>query len=773
MKIDRLFTLLPCSGLEDLRLDRNAEEAEELLSALSALWHPTLIDIAEAMPAWFPAAQPPQELSGSLIILPECCEALLPEGWLTGCETSGALVLRKLKHRWEMVEAALARLGGGTAVDADLAGDFHALGFCHFIVAVLTQKLRYMSNINEDALRTAVLAAAKAAVRGDLQSAHVQLQAAFDRLHEAREYFYPIEACLIDFTLAASTTLGESLRKELTDGLPRNLLVSGEVLEEMAQREPATLAVLKQAISKNSVAIVGGEFSEVPLPLLSPDAIEFHIRRGMEVYKHFLDQRPVVFGRRLFGLNLALPRILSKNGFTGAVHFTLDDGQFPTDNRSCIQWEGFDGTAIEALSRLPLDANRADCFFSLPEKLGNALEMDHPAAVAFAHWPGHVCPWYDDLRRIFSYSGVLGVFRTLDDYFQKAERAGQRVKYNADQYRSPYLKQDVAANRADCISRWVRYYRRRAIWETAQTLYTLAALAVKSTSPAADCGLATDFEKMLESVEGSLNPDRKTGAELDLRLEQTLETALRRFSQSLGGKFSSESSQISAQEGYLLVNACSFSQRLGVDLPELRVPPEIAEPVLAADESGAVVDMPGLGFAWIGCGEKNQFPPQSGKKKGWLFVKKRETSSPLAEDNILRNEFFEVIFDPHSGGIRAISDYRSRHPRLAQQLALRMTRAGLKDPASDVHYSIMSADEIRMLSPGPVCGEIQSSGKIMDREGGRLAGFRQTARIWRGSRVLELDIELDIERSPAQILGTRTTPADSPGATRQVHCIAA
>ena len=60
----------------------------------------------------------------------------------------------------------------------------------------------------------------------------------------------------------------------------------------------------------------------------------------------------------------------------------------------------------------------------------------------------------------------------------------------------------------------------------------------------------------------------------------------------------------------------------------------------------------------------------------------------------------------------------------------------------------MSADEIRITSPGPVFGEIVCSGKIIDREGRRLAGFRQTTRAWRGSRVLELEIELDVDRQP-------------------------
>jgi alpha-mannosidase len=759
MNIDNLSILLPCSSLADLRLDRGPEEAEELLSAWSALWHPALIDSAQTMPSWYPADQPPPDPAASLIILPDCCESLLPDGWLAAAEESGALLLRKLKHRAEMVSTALEYLeGNSTTVDPDLAADFLALGFCRFIVELLTQKLRYTSIINEEALRTAVLAAARAAVQGDIDYARSKLRSAFDRLHEGREYCYPIEAHFIDITLVASTTLGESLRKELAAGIPRNLLISGDVLQEIAQREPATLAVLKETLTNNSVTLVGGECTELPLPLLTPEAIESHLHRGIEVYKHILDRRPAVFGRRRFGLSLALPQILARTGFTAAVHLTLDDGQFPTGSQSCIEWEGFGGTAVDALARLPLDANRVDSFFRLPEKLGNALELDHPATIVFAHWPGHVCPWYDDMARIFSYSRVLGAFCTLDVYFQEAKLTCQRLRFKSDQYRSPYFAQEVAANRTDPISRWIRYYRRQAICEAAQALQTFAILTFKkpisesageSTSEKTADGFAANLKKLSASLEDTLNANSDANPDFDRIIQQTFDAALQRFAQSLTGE-SGKRLAVMQCDGYLLANPCSFSQRLGVDLPKLDRPPEVAEPVRVMDEKAAVVDLPGMGFAWIGASVEIRSSTGSGEKKGRLFGKKIKTHPPMAEENTLRNEFFDVTFDPHTGAIRAIRDDRSRHPRLAQQIALRMPQEGVQDLASDAQYSIMSADEIRITSPGPVFGEIVTSGKITDRQGRRIAGFHQTTRAWSGSRVLELEIELDVDRQPDQ-----------------------
>ena len=166
----------------------------------------------------------------------------MPEGWLLGAEASGALLLRKLKHRPEMVVAALEGLGGGPAqIDPDLAADFLALGFCRFVVELLTRKYRYMSNIDETALRAAVLAAAKAAVQGDMATARSELQSAFDRLHEAREYFYPVETRLIDSHLGRLHYHGRIVAQRIGAGRLRNLLVSAEVLEDMARREPDSL----------------------------------------------------------------------------------------------------------------------------------------------------------------------------------------------------------------------------------------------------------------------------------------------------------------------------------------------------------------------------------------------------------------------------------------------------------------------------------------------------------------------------------------------------
>ena len=111
----------------------------------------------------------------------------------------------------------------------------------------------------------------------------------------------------------------------------------------------------------------------------------------------------------------------------------------------------------------PIDAGRAASFLQLAEKLGDAMSLDQSATVVFAHWPGRASPWYDDLRRIAAYGSRAG--HVLDDRrLLRADTAwpASTPTIKPDEYRSPYLKQDAAAGRRDPISRWVRYFRRRA-----------------------------------------------------------------------------------------------------------------------------------------------------------------------------------------------------------------------------------------------------------------------------------------------------------------------
>src|SRR5205814_7626756 len=84
-------------------------------------------------------------------------------------------------------------------------------------------------------------------------------------------------------------------------------------------------------------------------------------------------------------------------------------------------------------------------------------------------------------------------------------------------------------------------------------------------------------------------------------------------------------------------------------------------PVYAADQHAgvqhAVVDVPAFGFVHL-------TPAVAAPRDKKELV--------LAEDGVLRNEFFEAIINPTTGSLAAIHEYKSRGNRLSQQLSLRM-----------------------------------------------------------------------------------------------------
>ena len=630
MNFQYLTVLMPCHSLEEFVAERPEDESEQLLSAWSALWHPALVAAAGKMPGWAPAAAPPLEPAGHLCVLPPCCEDLLPAAWLSDAEHAGAQVIRRLGHRGQIVAAALDSLGPhAPAVEPALAADFLALGFCHLAVELLTRKLRYSSQLDEPAFSSQLLAAAQQACEGDTEAARRHLQSAFDLLHHAREYFFPVEPRLVDLTLLASTTLGPSLRQELASGRPLSLLASGQLIEEMARREPASLQALREALSGGRVTLLGGEYSEPELALLPPEAIGRNLRRGLDAYQRHLGARPLYFARRRFGLSPLLPQILEKFGFRGALHATLDDGRFPSGDANRVRWEGLDGTALEAVQRIPDDANRAQTFLRLPQRLVGAVGSDQAAIVVLAHWPAQAAPWYHDLDRIAPYGSVLGSFATMADCFQQTAAGWQDAAYTADQYRSPYLSQAVAAGQSDPLSRWVRYFQRLAVAEAADTLAVLASLAggARAAQQAAEMPPHGNGDVDIDATDATSGkpaaekPPHCNGGELlaaedplDLTTHEprqaSLDAAVGELAAALAG------SQSAATRGVLLLNPLSFSRRIGLNVPDLPALP-------------AVVDVPPLGFAWIAPGTPSAEVP-SAPSKWSLFHRRPKEEPPLA-----------------------------------------------------------------------------------------------------------------------------------------------
>ncbi len=723
MKFEQLIVVLPCHSFHDFPMYHTGEEADGLLACYSALWHPALIAHTEKMPVWRRNDDDDQELQNRLIVLPKVCQDDAPGYWLDNARGKGAFVIegRETGGRAEIVAAALATLGDEQPhVDSELVADFLALGLAHLWTEVLTNQMRYSSMVDEGQFQTLLVAAATAAVAGDGETAREKLTACFDCLAQSKDHFYPVDVFLLDLTLVADTTLGPELAAEVARDRPTNLLISGDDLATVAREHPASLAAIRAALERGTLCLVGGETNaDLPIGLASADMLIEHLQSvGIRAYETVLGRRPKIYGRRSYGLSAVLPQVLNKLGFVGALHVSLDGGRLPHTYQNMLQWEGLDGTSIGAFARAPLDAAAAATFLSLPQQMGESMDHDHVAAICFAHWPGHASPWYDDVLRITKFGTVLGKFVTFEELFADAASSGEPSKYTVDEYRPPNFRRDVEAGKPDAISHFATAVRRHESKFCAATLKTLTDL-LRTDASAADVPANT--------TESSDAEDRDKDA-------AAISSAVNAFAAALP-----RDEKQPAQRGYLAANPYSFARTTAVETPLLEHPPAVVGAVKAAYEQDGrkqvIVEVPPLGYAWV-CADQAQ---------AW----KRPTTKPLVEENVLRNEHFEVHVHPETGGVQSVHNRKFRGNLFSQRLAMRLP--GPKPQPGEVwrpadkkiRYSEMVADSVEITDNSAVTAAITSHGKLLGAGGEVLATFQQTVSVFRTKPVLSFDVKLD------------------------------
>lgn len=700
MGLTKTIVLLPCHSLEDFPLHLTGSDADGLLAAWTALWHPVLLAATESIPAWYRADFPPENAAGTLYALPAVSEPLVNAGWVARATGEGGLVVRKFADRTALlrdVAAALAAAGhvsnaaafAAEPLDPELALDFMALGYAYLQVELLTRQMRYMSNLDELQVQREAVAGAKAALIGDIEAARKRLQQCFDVLLDARERFYPADNYLLDLTLVADSTLGPPLARALTQSLPVNVLLSGSTARRLAETQPEAAQTLRQRLDDRTAGLVGGEENELESPLCGPEETLQQFLIGRQSYHQALGRWPRVYGRRRFGLSPSLPQVLQRLQFDAAVHFTLDDGVFPQDRQSKTRWEGLDNTAIDALTRLPVDASDVATFLRLPQILGETMDLDHVAVTTLAHWPGGASPWYDDLRRATRYAQVFGKFVTIDEFFSHTDSTGRLAQFPPDDYRSPYLRQAVQAHCVDPISSHVRQWQAAADRAALDCLRTWASVLGNDTPAAETAGAMTDTSLA------------------DAVLTNAAQVVAKQLTSSTGDR-----------RGTLLVNPSPVSQRWPNETPSGRAP--------------GAVDVPAWGFAWVAA---EVVAAPIGSK-----------NSPQASDELnLRNEFLDVLVDPTTGGIHAVHAPRVRGNVLSQQLAYRLPSPppqpgqAWNDPQLAARYTRMQADKVVRSD----AASIVSQGQLLDETGRTWARYQQRLTLLPGDPLLRVQVSLE------------------------------
>ena len=137
-----MFSLLPSYSFEDFSLYRKSSEVDAIFSAWSALYHPALVAHFDAAPSWEPAGSPTSGRTPRLVVVPPCAEGILSKSWIKSAEEGGAIFIRDVEDRDEILRVAFEKLGIDAPIGDEESETFLSLGLCCFIEELLTRKLR-------------------------------------------------------------------------------------------------------------------------------------------------------------------------------------------------------------------------------------------------------------------------------------------------------------------------------------------------------------------------------------------------------------------------------------------------------------------------------------------------------------------------------------------------------------------------------------------------------------------------------------------------------
>lgn len=734
----------PSYSFETLASDRTETEARELLAAWTAAFHPALIEKCDEIPRWESASNPSYDPDKRVVLVPPCCETFLSEEWFEQQREAGIRFVRHLKKREEIVARLLEEHEiEGYDFDAAYVDDFSALAAVYFLVDLLVRQLHYMSAQDDTQLRSLLLRSLESYRKNERDSADDYLRQAFETVSQSKEYFYPIQTYLLDLLLVTPGTTGAALQNLLQKRDRMNLFLPSTLLERIAENEPETLAALKTASEENRVRFIVDDTEQkslLLLPLL--DQVD-RILEGLSIYRERLNVSPTVYGRLHAGLSPLLPQLLKLTGMKGAVHFApLDGWHLKGPAQSKMIWKGVDGTTLDALIRYPLNTTASLDFFALAGQLGETINNDHAPTALLAHFPlkPEAIPenggtnWLEALRRNAEFSSTLGDLTLIDDYFASTPQCGNVDSPGFAKYPAYSLADVLNAETPDPLSAWNPIHR-GAVRRSIDSAFGLC-LTLLGREPAEE-GVSRQFAAMIAG--DGPNDAGKTPV------------------------------------GLLLLNPWSFPRRAFVELPpEAALPEESKTVVLALESEGRkeiVVDIPPVGYAFVELpktkiASKIEVVAEKSDEKsgGFLGFFKRPAVKPAPgmvrkEDEEygknarrtvyrLQNEFFDVKFDATTGMLRSVFTDNSRFNRLSRQLGYRMPKErrredtrGAADP--NFGYAIMAADEISILSQGPVSGRLRIQGRLVCPDGTPAARYTETVTIRRRSRMLLFDLELE------------------------------
>jgi hypothetical protein len=702
------------------------DDVATFLHGYRALWHPAALFEASGLPRAASPYDHEQPQAGFIYAVPETPPLLLPDDWDERVRAAGAIAFRATPDAAVTLANLRSALRDHSAtlptalleIDDTSLGPFFGVGLGYLCLESLFEAMNHDNQISQAELWSDVSSAVAALTGDDADAPRRHLQAAAERFLAARETLYPVEIRLVDLWLPEQGRVDEPWPASYDCGLPLNVIASGSLLEHWAGERPERLAALRERVASELVEVCGGPYREGEESLLPLESQIWNLRKGHETYRRLLGSDVRVFARKRFGFHLFSPLLLQNVGIRRAVFLAFDESVLPATRGTTASWPSPDGKQVEVFCRTPLPADSPQTFFHLTHHLHRTIMQDSAATVALAHRgkPAHAC--YADWLALSRLAPVFGRWTTLSNYLETVNPGEYLSPGTPDDFHGDYLVERCPATvaegdssptragptRNDPVSGFAYRLRVRRYLDTA---WTLAALYRGMGGRVPGEETLASLEEFFELHDGS---------------EKEINAALGEVSLALATRLTARSEPGPA--GFLVLNPCAFTRRVVLELNDAQPPHGGAVKACQFDGGSAklVVEVPAFGFARVARsgGDAANAPPSRIR---------------MADERIVRNEFFEAEIDLASGGLKTIRDVRTRAGRLGQQLVF--------NPGST-----MRAKEIKVTSSGPALGEIVADGVLVDAQDEVLATFRQRFRAWLGRPTLDLRIEIQPARPP-------------------------
>ncbi|MDO5581149.1 MAG: hypothetical protein Q4G69_08420 [Planctomycetia bacterium] len=729
-----MLVLLPCYSLEDFSLYRSADEAREIFASISAFYHPALLEFFGKLPDWEPAGSPSDYQDHRLILIPPCCESLIPKDWLQKMVEKEAFLIRDCSDRKMILEKALAFIDQkDPPFSEDITESFLAMGLAWFVSELLSRKLRYMSDIDLTELEKNALAAVKAFRENKPEAGNEELQKGYDLICEANEYYFPTPPKFLDLTRWTPEDSAESLKEMILKRKDReektNLFLPLDTLDALLKTDSSLADLMKEELENGRLQLIGSDRSE-PLYLMPQFEIYHRLKEVLDDYKSRLDYLPSVYQRTNAGYSPALPRLLRLAGWKGILLFTSDGWKPDHQEQDRLQWKGADGTLLPAIAQEPLDGEDDAVFMEQLDRMGYSYSATDIMTLLFAHRPGKEIEVLGDIARFNRFDPILGQTVGIGDYFEETEKSGSVVEMEKDDFRTNFLTRSPDP---DPISFWGNFYQNH-FRSMAKNAFAL-------------------MDHFSEKREKSKEKD----GDLLLRNGSPTEKKL-----VLEGKPASIAEPLTARtrtvlddqgKSFTLFTLPPFSQwKVRMDSNEEHCSGENLNPSSAKPSFWKKT----VDFLR---GKKTE----SDKKMEMIeFVEEPLNRNEIHRYYAIRNEYFELRIDPATGELRRLQVFGKesleiqrgliRQPgrgnRFAFQLGLRLSPEQQKaDPRDrkdgNFGYTIMSADQITLLENGPLVGRISISGRLMMPDGEIAAKFREILTVRRGSRIVNVKISFN------------------------------